>query len=35
VSRLTKLLTDWSKVTNNPTLKATAELALKDTKGAR
>ena len=35
VARLTKLLTDWSKVTNNPTLKATAELALKDTKGVR
>ncbi len=33
VGRLNKLLTDWSKVTNNPTLKATAELALKDTKG--
>ena len=35
VGRLTKLLTDWSKVTNNPTLRATAELALKDTKGVR
>jgi predicted KAP-like P-loop ATPase len=35
VGRLTKLLTDWSKVTNNSTLRATAELALKDTKGVR
>ena len=35
VGRLTKLLTDWSKLTNNPTLKATAELALKDAKGVR
>jgi predicted KAP-like P-loop ATPase len=35
VGRLTKLLTDWSKATNNPTLRATAELALKDTKGVR
>ncbi|BEP96365.1 KAP family P-loop domain protein [Acidovorax sp. A79] len=35
VGRLTALLTEWSKVTNNPALKAAAELALKDTKGAR
>lgn len=35
VARLTTLLTEWSKVTNNPTLKTAAELALKDTKGAR
>ena len=35
VARLTKLLTDWSKVANNTTLKATAELVLKDTKGVR
>ena len=35
VGRLTKLLTDWSKVTNNSALRATAELALKDTKGVR
>jgi predicted KAP-like P-loop ATPase len=34
-SRLTKLLGDWSKVTNNATLKATAEAALKDLKGGR
>nr|WP_297388723.1 Qat anti-phage system ATPase QatA [uncultured Roseateles sp.] len=34
-ARLTKLLGDWSKATNNPGLKAAAELALKDTKGAR
>ena len=33
--RLTKLIGDWSKVTNNPGLKAAAELALKDLKGAR
>jgi len=35
VGRLTTLLTEWSKVTNNHALKAAAELALKDTKGAR
>lgn len=35
VRRLTTLLTEWSKVMNNHTLKAAAELALKDTKGAR
>lgn len=34
-ARLTKLLGDWSKVTNNPGLKASAEAALKDVKGAR
>lgn len=34
-ARLTKLLGDWSKVTNNPGLKASAEAALKDTKGGR
>ncbi|SDH40617.1 Qat anti-phage system ATPase QatA [Paraburkholderia phenazinium] len=33
--RLTKLLGDWSKVTNNPGLKASAEAALKDLKGGR
>lgn len=33
-ARLTKLLGDWGKVTNNPGLKAAAELALKDLKGA-
>ncbi|WP_295380808.1 Qat anti-phage system ATPase QatA [uncultured Pseudacidovorax sp.] len=33
--RLTKLLGDWGKVTNNPGLKAAAELALKDLKGVR
>lgn len=35
VVRLTKLLNDWSKVTNNVALKAAAELVLKDTKGVR
>lgn len=35
VARLTKLLNDWSKVTNNVGLKAAAELVLKDTKGGR
>lgn len=35
VGRLMTLLTEWSKVTNNHALKAAAELALKDTKGAR
>jgi len=35
VGRLTTLLGEWTKVTNNPTLKAAAELALRDTKGAR
>ena len=34
-ARLTKLLGDWGKVTNNAGLKAAAELALKDLKGAR
>ncbi|MGE4339801.1 MAG: Qat anti-phage system ATPase QatA [Pigmentiphaga sp.] len=34
-TRLTKLLGDWSKVTSNPGLKASAEAALKDMKGAR
>ncbi len=35
VARLTKLLNDWSKVSNNVGLKAAAELVLKDTKGGR
>ena len=35
VGRLTTLLAEWSKVTNNRALKTAAELALKDTKGAR
>ncbi|WP_045764467.1 Qat anti-phage system ATPase QatA [Xanthomonas albilineans] len=34
-ARLTKLLGAWSKVTNNPGLKASAEAALKDLKGGR
>ncbi|MEM5406012.1 Qat anti-phage system ATPase QatA [Paraburkholderia unamae] len=34
-ARLTKLLGDWSKVTNNPGLKASAEASLKDLKGGR
>ena len=34
-ARLTKLLGDWSKVTNNPGLKTGAEAALKETRGAR
>jgi len=34
-ARLTKLLGDWSKVTNSPGLKASAEAALKDLKGGR
>jgi predicted KAP-like P-loop ATPase len=34
-SRLTKLLGDWSKITNNAALKASAEAALKDLKGGR
>lgn len=34
-ARLTKLLGDWGKVTNNPGLKASAEAALKDVRGAR
>jgi predicted KAP-like P-loop ATPase len=34
-ARLTKLLGDWSKVTGNPGLKASAEAALKDMKGGR
>lgn len=34
-ARLTRLLGDWSKATNNPGLKASAESALKDLKGAR
>jgi hypothetical protein len=33
--RLTVLLTEWSKLTNNLALKTASELALKDTKGAR
>lgn len=35
VGRLTTLLTEWSKLTNNPALKTAAELTLKDTKGVR
>ncbi len=35
VGRLTALLSEWSKVNNNIALKTAAELALKDTKGAR
>lgn len=35
VARLTKLLNDWSKVTNNVGLKTAAEVVLKDTKGGR
>ncbi len=35
VTRLTKLLNDWSRVTNNVGLKTAAELVLKDTKGVR
>ncbi len=35
VARLTKLLGDWSKATNNPGLKASAEAARKDVKGVR
>ncbi|MDS4019500.1 MAG: Qat anti-phage system ATPase QatA [Candidatus Competibacter sp.] len=34
-ARLTKLLEDWSKVTNNAGLKAAADLALKGPKGGR
>lgn len=34
-ARLTKLVGDWSKATNNPTLKAAADLARKDPKGVR
>lgn len=34
-ARLTKLLGDWSKATNNLGLKASAEAALKDLKGGR
>lgn len=34
-ARLTKLIGDWGKVTNNAGLKASAELALKDLKGVR
>lgn len=34
-ARLTKLLGDWSQVTNNPGLKASAEGALKDTQRGR
>ncbi|MCW8891051.1 MAG: KAP family NTPase [Sedimenticola sp.] len=34
-ARLTKLLGVWSKVTNNPGLKAAAEATLKDLKGER
>lgn len=35
VRRLTTLLTEWSKLTNNPALKTASELTLKDTKGVR
>lgn len=35
VGRLTTLLTEWSKLTNNLALKTASELALKDTKGVR
>lgn len=35
VTRLTTLLTQWSKLTENTLLKQTAELVLKDTKGVR
>jgi hypothetical protein len=35
VRRLTMLLTEWSKLTNNLALKTASELALKDTKGVR
>ncbi|MBB5465957.1 hypothetical protein HDG32_002064 [Paraburkholderia sp. CI2] len=35
VGRLTALLTEWSKLTNNPALKTASELTLKDTKGVR
>lgn len=35
VGRLTRVLTEWSKLTNNKALKAAAELTLKDTKGGR
>lgn len=35
IARLTTLLTQWSKLTDNPLLKQTAELVLKDTKGGR
>lgn len=35
VARLTTLLTQWSKLTDNALLKQTAELVLKDTKGGR
>lgn len=34
-ARLTKLLGDWSRASNNPGLKASAEAALKDVKGVR
>lgn len=34
-TRLSKLLGDWSKVTNNPGLKAAADAALKEIKGGR
>lgn len=34
-ARLKKLLGDWSKVTSNPSLKASAEAVLKDVKGGR
>lgn len=34
-TRLTKLLGDWGKVTNNPGLKASAEAVLRDLKGGR
>lgn len=35
VGRLTTLLTEWSKLTNNLALKTASELTLKDTKGVR
>lgn len=35
VGRLTTLLTEWSRLTNNPALKTASELTLKDTKGVR
>ena len=35
VGRLTALLTEWSKLTNNLALKTASELTLKDTKGVR
>lgn len=35
IGRLTTLLTDWSKLTNNLALRTASELTLKDTKGVR